>query len=342
MNEAERSKSFRDLKALVHPDKHPVDSAGVVTSLFQAVQTFYDKCFLALALDQTHGRQSTKRQRGSPSSVHPMPFHVKDKWTFLNDVNVPTLSRAATDHAWIARTVAFRCINMRGAIIHGNCIESAFNCGTVSSTTYKSVKDVFNAYGGFKVLSSPDAIKEEILNRGPVVSISFVLTKAFLDASPHSGEFAVSQTDRVHPIVIVGWKYTAYGEVFLARSIDGPKSDIPISVGQFSIDVECLAPTDTFEKMAWQDPAKAIDLHLNHMEPGWYDYRELMFTLDSPHLERLAKVLDCSFVASIVEKKRFVVRNMDKIARSRSAYLKDVIWMEDTKLWKVTAGFEMD
>jgi hypothetical protein len=55
---------------------------------------------------------------------------------------------------------------------------------------HKSVKDVFDAEVGTKVLSNIADIKEELMKRGPVVSTSFRLSRAFLNACEHSSSFA--------------------------------------------------------------------------------------------------------------------------------------------------------
>jgi hypothetical protein len=332
-NEPARVSAFRVLKGLIHPDKHPADCSQLATSLFQTVQEFYDKCCIVIIAHGTNNNGSVRR-RNSPTSVnYPLQFHVKDQWPFLAVVE-PTMSMYANDPGLIARLIAYKCINFRGAIAHGKSTELFYSNEQVSGfMEYKSVKDAFHDAGGSKVLSDIDAVKEELMNRGPVVSTSFTLSQAFLNACEHPSSFDPTQIGQTHPLVIVGWKLTACGEMWLVRSIDGSSHDIPIAFGQFSVDDECVAPLDTFEQMPWQDHTKTFDICLG--DEDWYSWKSVVSYVDHSGLADLATVLG----GSIFGKSKIVLRDKDKIARSRWAKVTDVSWSDDCKKWKVSATF---
>ena len=177
------------------------------------------------------------------------------------------------------------------------------------------------------------------MTRGPVVSTSFILSRAFLNACEHSTSFDASLIDQAHPIVLVGWKLSPYGETWLVRSVDGSSHDIPIAFGQFSIDDECMAPLDSFEQTPWQDHTKAVDIFMGAAADAavadWYSWKGIETFVDHGGLAAFAKALG----GSIFGKGNIVLRDKDKIARSRWAILTDVSWSDEYKKWKVTATF---
>lgn len=94
-------------------------------------------------------------------------------------------------------------------------------------------------YGGSTHLHTVAQIKEELMNRGPVVSLSFAPSKDFCNRKIHSlhpeyikersGEsiFKVSNNEadttsrsciRSHPVVIYGWTMSEVGEAWLVRN----------------------------------------------------------------------------------------------------------------------------
>jgi hypothetical protein len=208
-NESARGSAFRVLKGLIHPDKHPGDCAQTVTSLFQDVQTFYDRCCIVMIAHHHGGSNCNVARRRSPTSVnYPLQFHVKDQWPFLEVVE-PKISLFFADinHGLIARLIAYKCINSRGTIAHGKKAELFYSTEQVTGfEACDSVKDAFFDVGGSKVLTDIDSIKEELMTSGPVVSTSFILARSFLNACEHSSSFDASLIDQVHPIVVVGWK----------------------------------------------------------------------------------------------------------------------------------------
>jgi len=212
-----------------------------------------------------------------------------------------------------------------------------FDLINVYDTTVTSARRLFEEHGGCNNLDSVDEIKKEIMSRGPVISTSFRLTQAFLKAGGNSSCFETSLTGDNHAILIVGWKLSAFGEMWLVRSLYG-SCDIPISMGQFSIEDEVLAPANDFSQTPWQDESKAFDVY-SLGSNGWYSRPKLSFHVTCVQLEELFKALGCTISEALSHKIQFVLRDGNKKARSRWAYLTDIAWKEDVKEYKISVRF---
>ncbi|GFH51610.1 predicted protein [Chaetoceros tenuissimus] len=68
----------------------------------------------------------------------------------------------------------------RRSIAHGKKIDIFYSAKGQDNRI--SAKEVFDGYGGFKVLTTPDEIKADLVVQGPVVSSSFHLCGAFLSS----------------------------------------------------------------------------------------------------------------------------------------------------------------
>lgn len=327
-SETKRQRAFRQLKLLVHPDKHPKESR--MTGLFQRMQTFYDEC------SAMPNEKKRKRMPTSPTSAcHPLEFKVTDKWPYLK-VTGPVTSNSK--RSFVAKAAAYQCINYRGSIAHGKPTECSYNEDQVVKDPGKTVEEVFSVNGGAKMLTTADEIKSELLLNGPVVSSSFILTRGFLNASEHSASFKSSLIGRTHPILIVGWKLSAFGEMWLVQAMGFVDSqDIPIAMHQFSIEDECWAPISKFEQTPWQSDSKVLDVSLNVRTDEWYSWGKLQTQVEADALAKFAKSLGVGFCAAAIAKTSFVVRDKNKIARSRRAHLIDVSWTG--KRWKIDVEF---
>lgn len=116
-----------------------------------------------------------------------------------------------------------------------------------------TVVDIFKRKGGgAKVLDTVDEIKEELTKQGPVVSTSFVPSKEFVSASEHAGSFLKKRVGKPHELLLIGWKFTATGEVWLAKPLRG-ESTIQIASGQFAVDDVVMAPESSFDDEYWQE-----------------------------------------------------------------------------------------
>eukprot|EP00392_Amoebophrya_sp_AT5.2_P001319 g1321.t1 len=203
-------------------------------------------------------------------------------------------------------------LNLRGAICHGRPIgfpldakcslrERGFEArhSVLGAFSTSSVRDAVQAAlgpGGVKNLSTSlgssvsnirAAIKEELMEHGPVVSVSFRLDPAFAQHEEARKRFDGSRVGGTHPLVIVGWEVGLCGECWLVqelpaetedREVDGflgtnasspmhgnkPDKDVfPIGFGQFQIEDEVLGLSadgnKLLEKVTWQ-PGPYLDV----------------------------------------------------------------------------------
>lgn len=334
------SSSFRKLNKLIHPDKHKSDAA--CTKLFQNVHSFYESCRVLLDQPKTKKRR-TSRGYGSPHfsfQQFPSDFHVTEKWPFLfaKEPTFPSKTRITAEV--LAMILAYKCMNSRGAMAHGKEIGVCYGYEEVLESLFVSVKDVFDDLGGTKMLESVEDIKLELMTRGPVVSASFHLTQSFLSACEHSRYFKSSMVGKCHPILIVGWRLSAFGEVWLVRSFRGPKDvDIPIAIGQFAMEDEVLAPMDDFSNVSWQDESRAVDVNFSHLKDNWYTWSNITFDQSITELGPFFGKLGCSFSTALSQRTKFLVRDAQRKARSRNAYLTDISWDDENNRWKVNATF---
>lgn len=328
-----RESVLRSLNLLIHPDKDPGDRKA--KKRFQDTRLFYDKC-----LPHLHSTKKMKRKRDtSPGSdAFPLQFHTQDKWPFLASV-IKTPRPApldALDAKMVATIVAYKCVNCRGAIAHGKRTELVYDDSNVEKNSAQSARQALGGFGGCKTLSLIGEIKQEIMLQGPVVSASFQLEKAFLNAGDNAHAFESSLVGQNHAVLIVGWKQTAFGEMWLVWSLKG-NEDIPISIGQYALEEDVLAPSSDLSDRPWQNQEKAFDL--NDLPGDWYTWPSFATSEVSGKLESLFKALGCSWATALSSKTPFVVREAKNIARSRYAHLTDIEWIESEKQWKISANF---
>ena len=313
---------------MIHPDKHPGDDTA--TKRFQDTQTFNNACVEGLG---------TKKRR--LSSTLPLQFHIQERWSFLNRAvihpSVPPLQ--PIDAATMEKIVAFQCINYRGAIAHGKRTELIhdFDNSVMQSPCQSAYEVLSNQFGGCKTLDSIEEIKEEIMERGPVLSTSFQPTHDFLNAGSFSYAFHPSLVSESHPLLLVGWQQTAYGEMWIVRSPMAHAQDIPISIHQFSLEDNVIAPANDLSNFPWQKPNKAFDIQ--DLAEDWYSWDNMYTDCQSEQLAPLFQAIGKSWAAALTTREPFVIRQADKIARSRYAYLNDIEWVEATKKWRIRATF---
>jgi hypothetical protein len=375
---ATRSKAFKALKLRVHPDKHPENDSDTATKIFQDCQTFHDACSLRLLQgdpvsddnsDSDYvGRKAKSRRTSPPGSgassptiseiedIFPTKFNVRNKWQYLPfdhpvppDPNQPVSSKQE-----LVAVTAYQCINARGGIVHGRRTEQAFVWAhavmQIQNPAHNSVQDIFDLHGGTRQLGSVSEIKQELMERGPVVSTSFRLTETFSQAvcPEYSVSFVLSQTAEgdknamTHDLLIVGWDLTPIGEVWLTMPVLQPNASlltIPIAFGQFGITDCCVAPLNNFEQQPWQ-AGPYLDQDLSSVTECWRTWTSITLSLTSEELEHLAATMGpLGFFEAIAKKSRLVVRDKTKIAHSRSCLLQEVGWDHEKRMWKVTAVF---
>lgn len=231
-------------------------------------------------------------------------------------------------------------MNTRGAISHGKKISLVYSIQDKKKDVCAS--DIFDAYGGYKELPTTSDIKEELMNHGPVVSTSFVQTKAFMENKTLSNLLIPPSKFRyIHPVLIVGWKQTPYGEVWLIKPFDMKNTTytrpltIPIACGQNGIEDNCIAPVNTFENVAWED-GPYFDINVSST-PEWRTRTGVDHT--ESHLDNLGDIFKDGLIAASKNKSRIVVRDVNKKAHSKAGYLEEIKRVDGK--WKITIFFHL-
>ena len=330
---SKREKAFQGLSSLINRDEHQT-SNGTVAELSRDMQNFYDQSIQNLC---TQNCKKRKTFNGSPVSVRfPMEFHVKDKWPFL-DVQHP-ITEYTVSSKMVSKSIAYKCVNYRGSIAHGKRAELIFTNNYASRDTSGTVKEVFEKLGGSKILDSIDAIKEELMKHGPVVSVSFRLTEAFLNTNEHAACFSPLLINSSHAVLIVGWKHSAFGEMWLVRSVKEGSGDILLAMQQFSIEDRCVAPLSSFENIPWQYGKRVLNVTFGDDKSWrlWLSSKRMICPVTSKDLVTLSMVLGCGFCQASAKKISFLARDEAKKARSLRVRLNNVSWNKSKKLWDVT------
>jgi hypothetical protein len=151
---------------------------------------------------------------------------------------------------------------------------------------------MFNQVGGVKYLKSPDAIKEELMEHGPVVSTSFVPGRTFVSAvGCQPASLVVSATEKKHELLIVGWVRKGYVPCWLAICpSDGAHSrPMKIAMGNFGIDSLCVAPIRTFQDTVWQSGPY---FDVAHLPEGWMQLPSLTVHTNVSDLKMLEESLE--------------------------------------------------
>jgi len=266
----------------------------------------------------------------------PRDFIVTDKWSFLQP------KQRVCELPDIPTQVAFQCVNKRGAIAHGRDTELNFDVLTMDSNPFKTVKEVFDDLGGTKVVEGIVAIKQEIMNRGPVVSTSFFLTGDFMSSTENANRFDPGLVGQKYPVLIVGWEHTAFGEVWnIQPLVKGRYLDVQkIAFRQFGIDETCLAPTNNFNNTPWQSgPYFDVDMSDTPFPEWCTSWSGVETSITSKDLENLGDVLGEDFINAEKRRIRFVIRDRNNVAHSRACCLTKVKKEKGVKPWLVEVSY---
>mmetsp|Transcript_14783 Transcript_14783/g.21120 ORF Transcript_14783/g.21120 Transcript_14783/m.21120 type:complete len:449 (+) Transcript_14783:61-1407(+) len=382
-------KAFKLLKLRIHPDKHPTDAR--VTQLFQDVQIFYDSCFSSkivssAACNEDFSPRNNCNSRKRPRTSHtnsemavkyPESFDILSKYPYVclqnpkpplkADKNLSITSKN------LAPMLAYKCINARGALAHGKKITSGFSWRDVEKRVNQhtdcTVKQIFDFHGGTKQLTTVQEIKDELVNRGPVISVSFSVVEEYIkqfkvsessidSMQSHKSDkgemcqlygdlFLQERIGNVQEMMIVGWTLTMFGESWLIqpltnyddniKSCTSPQSCsfVPIGVNQFGINDLCLSPKSSFENLPWQ-PGPYFDSDFKDA-PEWRLWKEMDLPLSSCEFQTLAKCFgEKGLIHAALSEKGFVIRDKKRLAHSETYSLKEVRWDENTKEWVAT------
>mmetsp|Transcript_17835 Transcript_17835/g.21857 ORF Transcript_17835/g.21857 Transcript_17835/m.21857 type:complete len:379 (-) Transcript_17835:476-1612(-) len=329
-----RAKSYKKLKLRIHPDKHNNDSRA--TNIFQNLNSFYNTCVSTILNDrklgsQQRGKKEFQKCPSKTSTSGPLEFDVRDKWSFLH------LRLKNCEAKYIPQQVAYQCMNARGAIAH--CRKTQCSYKIKESCSVHNVEEVFHKNGGSRNFEDIDDIKHELMTKGPVVSTSFLLSKTFMNKCEKSFWFDKSLIGKEYPLLIIGWKMTSFGEVWLVQPLtrNGSSEIQRVAFGQFGIDDHCIAPLSTFENTPWQ-AGPYFDISF----PGtteWHTWTGIKIGIRSNELENLGKVLGEDLMMMPRAKKKFVIRSKTKHAHSRAGYLKTLERQTDEFPWRIEITF---
>jgi hypothetical protein len=172
-----------------------------------------------------------------------------------------------------------------------------------------SVVDIFNEFGGgVKRLPSVEAIQKELVENGPVVSLSFIPHVVYPMAN-HPAALIPSEAPKQHEVLIVGWERRGFAWFWLIKRIyNGFRNDkaepLRIAMGQFGIDEECVAPKSSFLDTCWQ---RGPHFNVFRLPEGWMKSSRLSLKVHKTELEQLR----------INQLEPFVVRDKERFAHSR-------------------------
>ena len=271
------------------------------------------------------------------SLVFPVDYQLIDHWHYLT----PKQKICETED--IPAQVAFQCVNKRGAIAHGRDPELSFDVLTMDRNPFKSVREVFDDLGGTKLLKDTEDIKRELMTRGPVISTSFQLTEQFMVPRENANRFDPALIGQKYPVVIVGWEHTPFGEVWIIQPlINGQYSDVQkIAFSQFNIDKECIAPSNTFEQTPWQvGPYFDIDMSDTPFPEWCSTWGGVETAITSKEMEKIGELLGEDLLSSAQQRQRFVVRDVNKISRSRACFLTKLEWQPGDKPWRMEVSYQ--
>lgn len=253
-NDQLRVTVMKKLLVQIHPSNFTENQDA--QNIYEDVQTFYDACCSRMNGEKSGSNQMKwlqRRNQKSPNTVVELvvQFNVRQKWHWLQGYLRPLSPNKIESGKVLAPLVAYQCINCRGAIAHGKRPSLIYSWENVESCRGKSVMDILDKHGGYKSLTGRqvDEIKIEIIKNGPVISFSFIPSSSF--ALEHSDSIVKSRIKKHHYALIVGWKLTEYGSVWLVQSYNG-ETTFEVPVGQCSIDETILVPKDDFSNVTWQ------------------------------------------------------------------------------------------
>jgi len=337
-----RVEAMKKLLVNIHPTNFPANEDA--HSIYEDLQAFYDSCCAKMNEEPTEGSKTSRmmklrRKTTSPDTVIDLvvQFNVRQKWPWLDGYVRPLCPETLTSGKVLAPLVAYQCINSRGAIAHGKRPSLIYSWENVVPCTGQTVMEVLNNHGGFKSITGGkvDEIKMEIIQNGPVISFTFQPTSLF--ALENKDSIVKSRIKKHHYCLIVGWRLTEFGEVWLVQSYTG-KEILQVPVGQYSIDETIIAPKDSYVNVTWQQ-GPYYDNDMSAFR-GWNQYDVMSLTLKSKELEELAEIFgEKAFHEVIRDKVRFVIRDKKKNAHSRSCILDGIKWETDIKAWKVSFVF---
>jgi hypothetical protein len=344
MTPTSRAVAFETLCMRIHPENYNAEeSTSTAAILLRDVKDFYALCAASLKSSPL-----TKRRKIAPVASltgvdeFPQDFCVIDRWSFLDEIKPADTTICEKK---LPALVAAHCINARGAIVHGKTTEIFYSTDNLyeEESEANTIVDIFERRGsGARVLDTVEEIKEELMKRGPVVSTSFVLTKGFMSGCKHAGSFLKERVGKQHEMLIVGWKFTTLGEVWLLKPLFGgltAKKMIRVAFCQFGVDNAVMVPKSSFENEFWQEGPY---LSLPFFDAGWRNWSGVAAHVSSESLEGLAMNLGEGLFSAVTNKSRVVICDKKSTAHSRAGTITEVSWDREKNKWKIDIAWKDD
>mmetsp|Transcript_6312 Transcript_6312/g.15946 ORF Transcript_6312/g.15946 Transcript_6312/m.15946 type:complete len:423 (+) Transcript_6312:477-1745(+) len=287
----------------------------------------------------------------------PTSFSVYDAWPFLvhDEFTATPNKNIKYSNREIAWNMACCCLNMRGCILHGQRLGGGKGGGHFQPTHNSKLLDRYSAvpqvmeHFGFAtqqdLFRKPKDVQHELIRRGPVVSTSFVLSRACFES--HNQMFSHSQVNQHIPLLIIGWSVTSRGEMWKVQSLyDRSKGIFHLGFGQWQIDQTVVAPPKaTLECVPWQSPGPYLDLHMPRIDGGkdWRQSQSLGINITGSELEILSHLLErggsSGLKTAIARQTNFVIRDKNHKGYSRRYRLQDVTHVGGSQnKWKIVVG----
>lgn len=154
------------------------------------------------------------------------------------------------------------------------------------------------AFNGAEQFSGTTAIKKELMANGPLVISSFQAVNSFV--GKEDGAFDPEATEGgergLHSMVLLGWKLTRTGEVWLVRNSWGPGTwNTQIAFRQFGVDDNVIAPKRSMSQHVWQaGPAWPCVFSSNlTTETGhWETWTRMRTRCSREEIEKLLNILE--------------------------------------------------
>jgi hypothetical protein len=317
------------IAALIH-EVSAMDRKEANQARLSKVTTFIERCTEKKKPATGKRKANPSSPPSSPLSSLPENFHVRDKWPFLNVDNIhPT---HYTINESMEALAATHCIDARGTIAHERQVETPISL-TVPVKDF-SVEQMFYKHGGgTKHLGSIKEMKEELMVNGPIVSTSFVPRCRHPHAAHPVALITSNSSQEMQPILIIGWGRQGFFEYWLAKRLlhgttpaQYPLQPLRIGMKMFGVEDECVAPNGDFTQVGWQS---GPHFDVVNLPKGWMEYPHLNLRISEDDKNELV------VQHGLLEKKPIIVREKDKISRSRRYVYHNMRMSKEDGLWRL-------
>ncbi|GFH47578.1 hypothetical protein CTEN210_04053 [Chaetoceros tenuissimus] len=233
-------KDMSDMDSFINSFNQYVDVQGILNCAAILLDNG-GKSMNGDGMDEDMGRSSIKAITSSTKRIR----------LSRDQIEQSAKASGAADVSLVRASIAFQCINARGAIAHGRVIETTY-VPLDDDSSGKGAENIFNDYGGYLSFTTAEQIKNELMSRGPVVSVFFKLYSSFLKSDVSRCQtFNFNLQNELHDILIVGWEQTPTGECWIIYPFVAGYAENDY-YGMFGVDDLCIAPKNDFMEWNWQ------------------------------------------------------------------------------------------